>query len=299
MKKYFSGYHLAKLICLLMVAGILYLNWGETVYATENSTTAVTDTPYRESNLTGTSNERTNLDPPGASENADDLAELNIANTVTVTYNNGNGSVNGALRILLILTLIAIAPSLIIMLTSFTRIIIVLHFTRQALNTQTAPPNTVLIGIALFLTFYIMQPTLTAVYTEAVAPFEAGELTQEEAFKAAAAPIRQFMYGQTQKSDVNFFMDLSRLEWSGELDDIPISVLVPAFIINELRVAFIIGFLIYIPFIVIDMVVASTLMSMGMVMLPPSMISTPFKLLLFITLNGWELVFSSLVQTFR
>lgn len=212
MKKYFSGYHLAKLICLLMVAGILYLNWGETVYATENSTTAVTDTPYRESNLTGTSNERTNLDPPGASENADDLAELNIANTVTVTYNNGNGSVNGALRILLILTLIAIAPSLIIMLTSFTRIIIVLHFTRQALNTQTAPPNTVLIGIALFLTFYIMQPTLTAVYTEAVAPFEAGELTQEEAFKAAAAPIRQFMYGQTQKSDVNFFMDLSRLE---------------------------------------------------------------------------------------
>jgi len=291
MKKYFSGYYLAKLICLLMVAGILYLNWGETVYA-------VNDTPYRESNLTGTSEERTNVDPPGTSENADELAELNIANTVTVTYNDGNGNVNGALRILVILTLIAIAPSLIIMLTSFTRIIIVLHFTRQALNTQTAPPNTVLIGIALFLTFYIMQPTLTAVYTEAVVPFEAGELTQEEAVSAAAEPIRQFMYRQTQKSDVNFFMDLSRTEWNGKLEDIPISVLVPAFIINELRTAFIIGFLIYIPFIVIDMVVASTLMSMGMMMLPPTTISMPFKILLFVLADGWYLVIKGVVESF-
>ncbi len=147
MKRYFSGYHLAKLICLLVVAGILCLSQKVTVYA-------VNDTPYRESNLTGTSSERTNINPPGDSDNADDLAELNIANTVTVTYNNGNGSVNGALRILVILTLIAIAPSLIVMLTSFTRGIIVLHFTRQALNTQAAPPNMVLIGIALFLTFF-------------------------------------------------------------------------------------------------------------------------------------------------
>ena len=291
MKKYFSGYYLAKLICLLMVAGILYLNWGKTVYA-------VNDTPYRESNLTGTSNERTNVDPPGTAENADELAELNIANRVTVTYNDGNGNVNGALRILLILTMIAIAPSLIIMLTSFTRIIIVLHFTRQALNTQTAPPNTVLIGIALFLTFYVMQPTMTAVYTEAIVPFEAGELTQEEALTAAAAPIRQFMYGQTQKSDVNFFMDLSRTEWSGELDDIPMSVLVPAFIINELRTAFIIGFMIYIPFIVIDMVVASTLMSMGMMMVPATTISMPFKILLFVLADGWYLVIKGVVESF-
>ena len=199
MKKNFSGCYLAKLICLLIVAGILYLSWGQTAYAVEdNRPDTVTDTPYRDSNLTGTESERTNVDPPGASESAEDLAELNIANTVTVTYNNGNGSVNGALRILLILTLIAIAPSLIIMLTSFTRIIIVLHFTRQALNTQTAPPNTVLIGIALFLTFYVMQPTMTAIYTDAIVPFEAGEMTQEEALTAAAAPIRQFMYRQTQ-----------------------------------------------------------------------------------------------------
>ena len=291
MKRYFSGYHLAKLICLLIVAGILCLSQKATAYA-------VNDTPYRESNLTGTSTERTNIDPPGDSENADDLAELNIANTVTVTYNDGNGSVNGALRILVILTLIGIAPSLIIMLTSFTRIIIVLHFTRQALNTQSAPPNTVLIGIALFLTFFIMQPTLARVYTEAVVPYEAGELETEEAITAAAAPIRQFMYGQTLKKDVTFFMDINRTEWDGELASIPMSVLVPSFIINELRTAFIIGFLIYIPFIVIDMVVASTLMSMGMMMLPPTTISMPFKILLFVLADGWYLVIKGVVESF-
>lgn len=291
MKRYFSGYHLAKLICLLVVAGILCLSQKATAYA-------VNDTPYRESNLTGTSTERTNIDPPGDSENADDLAELNIANTVTVTYNDGNGSVNGALRILVILTLIGIAPSLIIMLTSFTRIIIVLHFTRQALNTQSAPPNLVLIGIALFLTFFIMQPTLARIYTEAVVPYEAGELETEEAITAAAEPIRQFMYGQTLKKDVTFFMDINRTEWDGELASIPMSVLVPSFIINELRTAFIIGFLIYIPFIVIDMVVASTLMSMGMMMLPPTTISMPFKILLFVLADGWYLVIKGVVESF-
>ncbi len=299
MKKIFSGYALAKYICLLMVAGILYLSQGVTVYATDNVTREVTDTPYRDSNLTGTTAERTNQNLPGASETAEELAELNIANTVTVTYDGGNGSINGALRILLILTLIAIAPTLIIMLTSFTRVIIVLHFTRQALNTQTAPPNTVLIGIALFLTFFIMQPTLTAVYAEAVVPFEAGELTQEEALTAAAKPIRQFMYKQTQKNDVYFFMDINRTEWNGELDDIPMSILVPSFIINELRQAFIIGFLIYIPFIVIDMVVASTLMSMGMMMLPPTTISMPFKILLFVLADGWYLVIKGVVESFN
>ena len=254
MKRHFSGYHLAKLVCLLFLAGILYLGHGMTAKAS-------LDTPYRDSDLTGTEQERTNEREPGTSQDADELAELNIANTVTVSVDNGNGSVNGALRILIILTLIGIAPSLIVMLTSFTRIIIVLHFTRQALNTQTAPPNTVLIGIALFLTFFIMQPTLTTVYNEAVVPYEAGELTNEEMLTKAAAPLRTFMYGQTQKKDVSLFMGISRLEWSGELDDIPMSVLVPSFIISELRTAFIIGFLIYIPFIVIDMVVASTLMS--------------------------------------
>ena len=291
MKKYFSGYHLAKVICLLLLAGILCLSRKTTALA-------VSDTPYRDSNLTGTTMERTNEREPGTSEDADELAELNIANRVTIEFGGDNGSVNGALRILVILTLIAIAPTLIIMLTSFTRIIIVLHFTRQALNTQTAPPNMVLIGIALFLTFFIMQPTLTSVYTEAVVPYEAGELNTEEALTRAAAPIRTFMYKQTLKKDVSLFMEINRLEWSGELDEIPISVLVPSFIISELRTAFVIGFLIYIPFIVIDMVVASTLMSMGMMMLPPTTISMPFKILLFVLADGWYLIIKGLVESF-
>ncbi len=291
MKRYFSGFHMAKLVCLLFLAGILCLTQKTYVYATA-------DTPYRESNLTGTNEERTNIEAPGASQDADELSELNIANTVTVTYNDGNGSVNGALRILVILTLIAIAPSLIIMLTSFTRIIIVLHFTRAALNTQTAPPNTVVIGIALFLTFFIMQTTLARVYTEAVVPYEAGELDQEEALEKAAIPIREYMYRQTQKKDVDLFMQINRTEWSGKNEDIPFSVLVPSFIISELRMAFIIGFIIYIPFIVIDMVVASTLMSMGMMMLPPTTISMPFKILLFVLADGWYLVIKGLVESF-
>ena len=291
MKRFFSGYHLVKVICLLLLAGILCLSRKTTALA-------ASDTPYRDSNLTGTTDERTNVRDPGTSEDADELAELNIGNTVTITYGDGNGSINGVLRILVILTLIAVAPTLIIMMTSFTRIIIVLHFTRQALNTQTAPPNTVLIGIALFLTFFIMQPTLTTIYTEAVVPYEAGELEDEEVLEKAAAPIRQFMYKQTLKKDVSLFMDINRLDWNGELDDIPMSVLVPSFIISELRTAFVIGFLIYIPFIVIDMVVASTLMSMGMMMLPPTTISMPFKILLFVLADGWYLIIEGLVRSF-
>lgn len=295
MKKYFSGRHIKRVVCLLFLAGILFatafMDVKGTVYATEQH-------PTVESNLTGNTTERTNINAPGASEDADDLRELNIANTVTVTYNNGNGTLNGALRILITLTLIAIAPSLIVMLTSFTRIIIVLHFTRAAMNTQTAPPNNVLIGLALFLTFFIMQPTITSIYNDAVIPFEAGEIDQEEALELASHPIREFMYPHTQKKDVGLFMEVSGTEWSGELDDIPFSVLVPSFIISELRTAFIIGFLIYIPFIVIDMVVASTLMAMGMMMLPPTTISMPFKILLFVLADGWNLIIGSLVKTF-
>lgn len=244
-----------KIICLLFLVGILFcISHPASVYASG-----------RESNLTGSTDERTVITQPGTSETPEDLKELNIANTVTITYNNGNGQLNGTLRILLTLTLIAIAPTLIIMLTSFTRILIVLHFTRAALNTQTAPPNQVLIGLALFLTFFIMQPTLTRVYEDAIVPFEAGELDQAEAFAVGIQPFRQFMYRQTQTRDVQLFMEISETEWDGEsLDSIPNTVLVPSFIISELRTAFIIGFLIYIPFIVIDMVVASTLMSMGM-----------------------------------
>ena len=281
-----------KIICLLFMVGILCICPQSKVYATEISREGLG------TNLTGTTGEQTNIREPGTEEDAEDLKELNIANTVTVTYDNGNGEINGALRILITLTLIAIAPILIILLTSFTRIIIVLHFTRNALNTQTAPPNQVIIGLALILTFFIMAPTISEIRTTALEPFDRGEIEQEQAIENAMKPIREFMYPQTQMKDVRMFMEISHTEWNGEVEDIPNSVLIPSFVISELRTAFIIGFIIYIPFIVIDMVVASTLMSMGMMMLPPTTISMPFKILLFVLADGWNLVIGNLVRTF-
>ncbi len=286
MKKSFAAKKIIKIICLLMTVGILCIIPRLDVEATADT------------NLTGETDIRTNIEEPGSAQSQEDLSELNIANNLTVTYNDGNGQVNGTLRILLTLTMIALAPTLLIMLTSFTRVIIVLHFTRAALNTQTAPPNQVLIGLALFLTYFIMQPTITQVYQEAIVPFEEGTITQEEFFDAGIEPFRQFMYGQTQTKDVRVFMDISGQEWDGSLEGIPLAVLIPSFIIGELRQAFIIGFLIYIPFIVIDMVVSSTLMSMGMMMLPPTTISMPFKILLFVLADGWNLIIVNLVKTF-
>ncbi|MCR5799433.1 MAG: flagellar type III secretion system pore protein FliP [Lachnospiraceae bacterium] len=288
-KKYFN---IIVKICLLFMVGILYICTAKPVYATEIEDAGLG------SNLTGTSDEQTYIREPGSDEDAEDLKELNIANTVTVTYDNGNGEINGALRILITLTLIAIAPMLIILLTSFTRIVIVLHFTRNALNTQTAPPNQVIIGLALFLTFFIMHPTIDAIRSQAIEPFDRGEIEQQVALERAMQPIREFMYPQTQMKDVTMFMSIYGTEWSGELEDIPNVVLIPSFIVSELRTAFIIGFLIYVPFIVIDMVVASTLMSMGMMMLPPTTISMPFKILLFVLADGWNLVIGNLVRTF-
>ena len=278
-------------VCLLLLVGILCICVKVPVHAT--GTIGV-----GERHLTGTTEERTNINDPGSSENAEELKELNIANNLTITYNDGNGELNGTLRILITLTLIAIAPTLIILLTSFTRIIIVLHFTRNALNTTSAPPNQVIIGLALFLTFFIMNPVITQIRTEAIEPFDAGQITQEEALEAAMDPLRDFMYRETQKKDVEMFMQISGTEWTGSLEDIPNSVLIPSFIVSELRTAFIIGFLIYIPFIVIDMVVASALMSMGMMMLPPTTISMPFKILLFVLADGWNLIIGNLVRTF-
>ena len=287
---------LLKIICLLLVVGILCILPENHIYAAETADT-ITDGRLNDE-LTGTTNERTNIREPGSAESADDLKKLNVANTVTVTYDNGNGTLSGPLRILITLTLIALAPVLIICLTSFTRIIIVLHFTRNALNTQTSPPNQVLLGLALFLTFFIMSPTIAQVRTEAIEPFDKGQITQEEAFTAAMKPIREFMYGQTQTKDVKLFLEISGDEWTGNLEDIPNAVLIPGFMLSELRMGFIIGFLLYIPFIVIDMVVASTLMSMGMMMLPPTTISMPFKILLFVLADGWNLVIGNLVKTF-
>ncbi len=287
-------------ILVLILGGIT----STVSYATEKGSTIVNDatptdpTRDRKSNLTGSKKERTNVNEPGTAKDEEDLKKLNIANTVTVTYDNGNGSLNGSLRILLTLTLISLAPTLIIMVTSFTRIIIVLHFTRTALNTQTAPPNMVLVGLALFLTFYIMQPTINAIYTNAYVPFESGRIDQEQAIEAAITPIREFMYPQTQRKDVEMFMEISDQKWDGTLENIPTTILIPSFMVSELRSGFIIGFLIYVPFIVIDMVVASVLMSMGMMMLPPTTISMPFKILLFILADGWNLIIGNVVRTF-
>ena len=243
---------------------------------------------------------RTTINDPGTAQTPEELAELNIANSLTISLdNNGNGELNGNLRILLVLTAIAIIPSLLVTVTSFTRILIVLHFTRQALNTQSAPPNQVLIAIALFLTFFIMQPVFSQIYTEAIVPYDAGEIGYDEAFEAAVNPLREFMFEQTQVRDIDVFMQISNTAWDGaSMEQVPTSVLIPGFIVSELRTAFIIGFIIYIPFIVIDMVVASVLMSMGMMMLPPTTISMPFKILLFVLADGWNLVIVNLVRTF-
>ena len=224
-------------------------------------------------------------------------ADSNVINGLSIIYNNEEGSLSTSVRAFLVLTILSLAPSILVMLTSYTRIIIVLHFVRTAIGTQTAPPNQVLIGLALFLTFFIMWPTFQTVNENAIKPLDAGKITMEEALKEAEIPFREFMYGQTQRKDLELFVDMSDKEYDS-YEEIPFTTLVPSFILSELRTAFIIGFLIYIPFIVIDMVVSSVLMSMGMMMLPPTTISLPFKILLFILADGWDLVIGSLVKTF-
>ena len=209
-----------------------------------------------------------------------------------ITSNAGSSSLSASMKMILVLTLLSLAPFLLVMVTSFTRIIVVLHFVRSALGTQTSPPNQVLIGIALFLTLFIMAPVMTQINKDCIQPYDKGKLTQEEALNAGLKPIRKFMFEQTNRKDIRLFMEIEKE------DEIPTLVLIPAFMISELRIAFIIGFLIYLPFIVIDMVVASTLMSMGMMMLPPTTISMPFKILLFVLADGWNLVIGQLVKTF-
>ena len=202
-----------------------------------------------------------------------------------ISSNAGSTSLSASMKMLLVLTVLSLAPFIIIMVTSFTRIIVVLHFLRSALGTQTTPPNQVLIGLALFLTLFIMSPVMAQINTDCIQPYEAGEMTQEEALNAGLKPIRTFMFKQTNRKDIKLFMQIESQKDDvtvEKVDDIKTAVLIPAFMISELRTAFIIGFLIYLPFIIIDMVVASTLMSMGMMMLPPTTISMPFKILLFV-----------------
>lgn len=204
-----------------------------------------------------------------------------------------------SLQILALLTVLSLAPAMLILMTSFTRIIIVFSFLRNALATQQMPPNQVLVGLALFLTFFIMTPVWTDINQNALQPYINGELSQEAALANAQQPLREFMTKQTREKDLALFVNLSSMPQPNSVADLPISAIIPAFAISELKTAFTIGFILYIPFIVIDMVVASTLMSMGMMMLPPMMISLPFKLLLFILVDGWNLVVQTLIMSFR
>jgi flagellar biosynthetic protein FliP len=201
-------------------------------------------------------------------------------------------------QIFLLLTVMSLAPGLLIMTTSFTRIVVVLSFLRTAMGTQAAPSNQIILALAMFLTFFIMTPVWQQINKDAYQPWKAQQITQEQAMERAVKPVRNFMLSQTREKDLALFVSLSKLQRPKNAEDIPTLTIIPAFMISELRTAFQIGFLIYIPFIVVDMVVASVLMSMGMMMLPPVMISLPFKILLFVLVDGWGLVISSLVKSF-
>lgn len=223
-----------------------------------------------------------------------------VAPGISVNINGGNaGSTADSLRLLLMITIIAVAPSILIMMTGFTRIIIVFSFMRNALGLQQTPPNQILAGLALFLTLFLMTPVLSEINETAYLPFSRGEITQEAALGQAIRPLRTFMLKQTNKDDLNMFLGLSGEGKPDSLDAVRTTTIIPAFITSELKRAFIIGFLLYLPFLVIDMVVASVLMSMGMVMLPPVMISLPFKILLFVLVDGWGLLVRSLILSFN
>jgi flagellar biosynthetic protein FliP len=212
--------------------------------------------------------------------------------------NDGGTEYSLSLQLIIVMTVLSLLPSILILMTSFTRIIIVLSLLRQAMGTAQTPPNQVLIGIALFLTLYIMNPILETIYAEALMPVQNDEITFQEGLERAKGPLQQFMLGQTRQKDMMLFMEMSDMQAVGDIEEIPMTVLVPAFITSELKTAFTIGFLIYVPFVIIDLVVASVLMSMGMMMLSPMMISMPFKLLLFVLVDGWGLVTGSLVATY-
>ena len=217
-----------------------------------------------------------------------------LGNIVTTLFGENTQTVD----IIILLTILTLLPSILIMLTGFTRILIVLSFMRSALGMQQTPPNQVLVGLALFLTFFVMSPVFSSVYENAYVPYTNQEITQDEFFENAMGPTREFMFAQVYESDMNFFIGLSG-ELIEDLESVPNRILIPAFLTSEIKHAFTIGFFIYLPFVVVDMIVASTLMSMGMMMLPPAMISLPFKVLMFVMVDGWQLIIGSLMQTFR
>lgn len=219
--------------------------------------------------------------------------------TVQVGESNSPAELSTTLQIVLLLTVLALAPSILIMVTSFIRIVIVLSFLRHAMGTPQMPPNQLLAGLALILTFFIMAPVADKAYNEGLKPYLDKQLSGELAYQKAAEPFRKFMFAQTREKDLGLFVDIAKLPAPANSEDIPLHVLVPAFVISELRTGFQIAFVIFIPFLVIDMVVSSVLMSMGMMMLPPIVVSLPFKLLLFVLVDGWHLLVKSIVESFK
>ncbi|WP_211745934.1 flagellar type III secretion system pore protein FliP [Paenibacillus sp. Marseille-Q4541] len=230
----------------------------------------------------------------GTEAYAQPIPDINIE----IGNSNSEEPSTSSLSIILFITIISIAPAILVLMTSFTRIVIVLGFVRTSLGTNQMPPNQVLVGLALFLTLFIMSPTISSINDVALQPYLKGELTQTEALKEATVPMKKFMFSHTREKDLLLFMEYNGVEKPESYEEIPLTVMVPAYAISELKTAFQMGFMIFIPFLVIDIVVSSTLMAMGMMMLPPVMISLPFKILLFVLVDGWYLVVKSLLLSF-
>jgi flagellar biosynthesis protein FliP len=218
--------------------------------------------------------------------------------SINVDQDSENGKVGVVMQIFLLLTVLSLAPSILVMVTSFTRIAIVLSLLRQAVGSNQLPPNTIIVGLSLFLTFFVMTPVWQSVNEQALKPYLANEMNSTQAFEKAIKPVRQFMIRQTREKDLAMMMNVAKLERPKNIDEVPLQALIPSFIISELKTAFQIGFMLYVPFLIIDMVVASVLLSMGMMMLPPVMVSLPFKLMIFVLTDGWYLIVGSLVKSF-
>lgn len=227
------------------------------------------------------------------------LAQAPQSQGVQISFGQEGGSFSVPLQVLIVLTLLTFLPAIVISMTSFTRIIVVTHFLRQALGTQSTPNNQILIGLTLFLTLFIMGPTWDQIYDKGIAPYQEGQITQTEALEKMAVPLRSFMLKQVREKDLALFVRIAKMPKPKNPNDLSLRVIVPAFMISELKTAFQIGFVLFLPFLVIDMVVSAILLSMGMLQLPPIVVSTPFKILLFILVDGWGLVIGSLVESFR
>lgn len=222
--------------------------------------------------------------------------------SISISLNGGPASQSGqvatGLQIVALLTVLSLAPAILVMMTSFTRIVVVLGFVRRALSTNEVPPTQVLIGLSLFLTFFVMAPTWNQLYKDSLRPYFDNRITVQEAFKKAETPVREFLFKNTRKNDLALFVRLAGVQRPRTMADVPTYVLIPSFMVSELQTAFLIGFIIYIPFLIIDMVVSSVLLSMGMMMLPPVIVSLPFKIILFVLVDGWNLIIGSLVRSF-